>query len=255
MLLFVLKEADGIFRRMLSGAGGGDDEPAGDKGGGGKGGGSKKGAAAGGGGGKGAAATKAYDTTADVLKSPRWRKVALLAKRWVVQVVYVSASVSSCDCVGRGVQSIEGRALALLIKKPVCNFPALQTALCTHCSVHIHTTHTTHTTRSFLGNSLHLLSASTESAMLAFVLRRLRASAPFYGPFAKIQRRTLRAALGIFGSADSAPRVQVRLLLIICGRLRHSASSAAALAARQACRHVPLDSNSSTWGPCCWLLP
>jgi hypothetical protein len=45
--------------------------------------------------------------------------------------------------------------------------------------------------------------------MVAFVLRRLRASAPMLGPFAKIQRRTLRAALGVFGSADSAPRVQV----------------------------------------------
>lgn len=146
LLLFVLKEADGIFRRILAPAAAGDAEaPA-------------AGTAADGkgkGGGKQqqgkqgqqqqhgqAAAARPLETTADVVKSARWRKVAVLVK-------------------------------------------------------------------SYLGNTLHLLSASAEPAMLAFVLRRLRASAPFLGPFAKIQRRTLRAALGVFGSADNAPRVQV----------------------------------------------
>lgn len=160
MLLFVLREADGIFRRMLlppspspadanlGASEGGPDHEEGDRKGAGKGGKGKKGKE----GGKQQQAQKqqqqrgeerrALDTTADVLKCPRWKKVAVLVK-------------------------------------------------------------------SYLGNSLHLLGASAEPAMLAFVLRRLRASAAFLGPFAKIQRRTLRAALGIFGSADNAPRVQV----------------------------------------------
>lgn len=140
----MLKEADGIFRRMLAApapaaaqpaAGAGGKASGGDKKGGKK---AADGAAA-----AAVAAAGKFDTTAEVVKSPRWRKASLLVK-------------------------------------------------------------------SFLGNTLHLLGASTESAMLAFVLRRLRASAPFLGPFAKIQRRTLRAALGVFGSADNAPRVQVR---------------------------------------------
>jgi hypothetical protein len=146
VLLFVLREADGILRRMLDGAEGGEDAAAaaaaGKAGKGGKKGGGKKGDKAGGGGDGGGAGGGRIETTAELVKRPRWRKVSLLAK-------------------------------------------------------------------SYLGNTLHLLGASTEPAMVAFVLRRLRASAPFLGPFAKIQRRTLRAALGVFGSADNAPRVQV----------------------------------------------
>jgi len=63
--------------------------------------------------------------------------------------------------------------------------------------------------RSYLGNTLHLLGNMTEPAMLAFMLRRLRASAPMLAPFAKIQRRLLKLALQLFGSAENAPRLQV----------------------------------------------
>jgi nucleolar complex protein 2 len=94
--------------------------------------------------------------------------------------------------------------------------------------------------KSYLGNTLHLLGehheqsqasarvyelvcphillllragALTDAAMLAFILRRLRASTVFLAPFEKLQRRLLKAALGLFGSADSAPRVQAILLV------------------------------------------
>jgi nucleolar complex protein 2 len=65
--------------------------------------------------------------------------------------------------------------------------------------------------KSYLGNTLHLLGQMTEPAMLAFLLRRLRASAAFLGPFDKIQRKLLKAALQVFGTAEHAPRVQVRM--------------------------------------------
>eukprot|EP00877_Chromochloris_zofingiensis_P001779 jgi/Chrzof1/11601/Cz06g01210.t1 len=67
--------------------------------------------------------------------------------------------------------------------------------------------------KSYLGNSLHLLSQMTESAMLAFTLRRLRASTAFLASFSKIQRRLLKTALQLFGSADNAPRVQAILFI------------------------------------------
>ncbi len=63
--------------------------------------------------------------------------------------------------------------------------------------------------KSYIGNSLHLLGQMTEGAMLAFVLRRLRASTAMLAPFQKLQRRLLKLALQLFGSADNAPRVQV----------------------------------------------
>ena len=53
--------------------------------------------------------------------------------------------------------------------------------------------------------------ALTDGAMLTFILRRLRASTVLMAPFEKLQRKLLKAALGLFGSADNAPRVQVRL--------------------------------------------
>ena len=52
-----------------------------------------------------------------------------------------------------------------------------------------------------------------EPSMLAFVLRRLRASVVFFAPFAKLQRRVLKSALELFGSADAAPRVQAILFI------------------------------------------
>lgn len=50
----------------------------------------------------------------------------------------------------------------------------------------------------------------TDSAMQTFILRRVRASTVLLAPFEKLQRKLLKAALGLFGSADNAPRVQVR---------------------------------------------
>ena len=147
VLLFVLREADGIFRRMLNlpvdtttaaaaaGAAGGP---------GGKGAaaaGSKGAAAAGGGKGGGARLLMGVEVKA----APRWRKVENLVK-------------------------------------------------------------------SYLGNSLHLLSQMTEPAMVSFTLRRLRASAAFLAPFEKINRKMLKQALVVFGSAENAPRVQVRAM-------------------------------------------
>lgn len=49
--------------------------------------------------------------------------------------------------------------------------------------------------------------------MLAFILRRIRASTIFFAPYSKLQRRLLKAALTLFGSADAAPRVQAILLV------------------------------------------
>lgn len=49
--------------------------------------------------------------------------------------------------------------------------------------------------------------------MLAFILRRVRASALFLAPYDKLQRRYLKAALGLFGSGEAAPRVQAVLLV------------------------------------------
>ena len=49
--------------------------------------------------------------------------------------------------------------------------------------------------------------------MLTFILRRLRASTVLLAPYEKLQRRLLKAALGLFGSADNAPRVQAILLV------------------------------------------
>ena len=46
--------------------------------------------------------------------------------------------------------------------------------------------------------------------MQTFILRRVRASTVLLAPYEKLQRKLLKAALGLFGSADNAPRVQVR---------------------------------------------
>lgn len=53
----------------------------------------------------------------------------------------------------------------------------------------------------------------TDATMLAFVLRRLRASVVFLAPYEKLQRKYLKIALGLFGSADAGPRVQAVLLV------------------------------------------
>ena len=53
----------------------------------------------------------------------------------------------------------------------------------------------------------------TDSAMLTFTLRRLRASAVLLAPFVKLQRKFLRQVLTIFGGADKAPRLQALLFI------------------------------------------
>ena len=64
--------------------------------------------------------------------------------------------------------------------------------------------------KSFWGNSLHLLSAITDPPLLAFALRRLRASVVLVGPFRKLADKFLKQCLDVFGgSAEVAPRVQV----------------------------------------------
>lgn len=66
--------------------------------------------------------------------------------------------------------------------------------------------------KSYLGNTLHLLGSMAQPTMTAYVLRRLRASVAFLGPFPRLTKRTLRLALSTFGGSgdDEAPRLQVR---------------------------------------------
>lgn len=49
--------------------------------------------------------------------------------------------------------------------------------------------------------------------MLTFILRRLRASTLLLAPYEKLQRRLLKMAFSLFGSADNATRVQAILLV------------------------------------------
>ncbi|GAB4817038.1 hypothetical protein N2152v2_004084 [Parachlorella kessleri] len=67
--------------------------------------------------------------------------------------------------------------------------------------------------KSYLGNTLHLLGQMTDAAMLAFILRRVRASTLFLAPYEKLQRKFLKLALQLFGSAESGPRVQALLFI------------------------------------------
>ena len=53
----------------------------------------------------------------------------------------------------------------------------------------------------------------TDSAMLTFTLRRLRASVVLLAPFVKLQRKFLRQVLTIFGGADKPPRLQALLFI------------------------------------------
>ena len=58
--------------------------------------------------------------------------------------------------------------------------------------------------RSYLGNSLHLLSSAADPAMEAFVLRRLRPSAFLLVCSERLQRKTMKAALAVFGADVSS---------------------------------------------------
>ena len=53
----------------------------------------------------------------------------------------------------------------------------------------------------------------TDEAMLAFLLRRVRESVVFLVSSERLQRRLLRAALGVFGEGSASPRLQALLLL------------------------------------------
>lgn len=53
----------------------------------------------------------------------------------------------------------------------------------------------------------------TDSGMLTFTLRRLRASVVLLAPFVKLQKKFLRQVLTIFGGADKAPRLQALLFI------------------------------------------
>lgn len=65
--------------------------------------------------------------------------------------------------------------------------------------------------KSYIGNSIHLLSSMSQPAMTAYVLRRLRASAAFLGPMPHLTRKLLRMALKLFGAEEPGPRLQVRV--------------------------------------------
>jgi hypothetical protein len=64
--------------------------------------------------------------------------------------------------------------------------------------------------KSYLGNSIHLLSSMTQPAMTAFTLRRLRASAAFLGPFNHLTKKLMRIGLKLYGSEEAGPRLQVK---------------------------------------------
>lgn len=67
--------------------------------------------------------------------------------------------------------------------------------------------------KSFWGNSIHLLGSVTDPALLAFTLRRLRASVSLLAPFPRLRDRFVRACLGVFGGGEVAPRLQAFLAL------------------------------------------
>ncbi|GLC56106.1 hypothetical protein PLESTB_001065000 [Pleodorina starrii] len=67
--------------------------------------------------------------------------------------------------------------------------------------------------KSFWGNSVHLVGTVTDPALLAFTLRRLRASVSLLAPFARLRDRFLRSCLGVFGGGEVAPRLQAFLAI------------------------------------------
>jgi nucleolar complex protein 2 len=62
--------------------------------------------------------------------------------------------------------------------------------------------------KSYLGNSLHLLSSMTQPDMTSYALRRLRSSVAFLGPYPRLTKKLLKLGLELFGSADQGPRLQ-----------------------------------------------
>jgi len=74
--------------------------------------------------------------------------------------------------------------------------------------------------KSYLGNSIHLLSSMTQPAMTAFTLRRLRASAAFLGPFGHLTKKLMRIGLKLYGSEEAGPRLQVGPLVPAYGVIK-----------------------------------
>ena len=66
--------------------------------------------------------------------------------------------------------------------------------------------------KSYLGNTLHLLSHLAEETTATFILQRVRSSLDFLPHFEKLQRKYLRLVASLFGSATSR-RVRVQALL------------------------------------------
>ena len=54
---------------------------------------------------------------------------------------------------------------------------------------------------------------ATSPDMQMFTLRKLRTSVPLLGAFQRLQRKYIRAAVRIFGSSETAPRVQAILFI------------------------------------------
>jgi len=88
--------------------------------------------------------------------------------------------------------------------------------------------------RSYLGNSLHLLSSAADPAMEAFVLRRLRPSAFLLVCSERLQRKTMKAALAVFGADVSSS----------AGNAATAAPLQAALFVREAAAALPSSSDA-----------
>ena len=67
--------------------------------------------------------------------------------------------------------------------------------------------------RSFLGNSVHLLTQLQDPGVTAYVLRSLSPAAPFAVPFPRLSKKLLRAALARFGDGSPAVRLAAVQLL------------------------------------------
>jgi nucleolar complex protein 2 len=67
--------------------------------------------------------------------------------------------------------------------------------------------------RSFLGNTLHLLTSMADPSMTAFILRRLRPSARLLVCSERLARKTLQAALVAFGGDDPGAAVAAALFV------------------------------------------
>ena len=74
-----------------------------------------------------------------------------------------------------------------------------------------------------------------------FTLRALRASVLFLASFQRLQRKYVRAAIRIFGSSETAPRVQAFLFV------RHMAVTLPSPATDQAIKAWPLPSCPSPY--------